>query len=385
MYCLLLASFFLRRYSYWMQDILTSVWHFIQAAAAPIARPLEEMWDNGLAGHEMKSIMVATACLLVAIIVRQPMAWLILTWLKNIAKKFPNDWLDQALVDALRGPIRAFPLWFGLAAANEALKLPPRQEAFADHLVLSFGAVLLFLAVYAALQPLSRHLMKLEGALTRPMIGWLRRGLRVLLIFIAVGSVLDIWGIQIGPILAGLGLLGAAVALGAQDLFKNIIAGALILSEKRFDIGDWVMVDSVVEGEVERIGFRSTSIRRADKSHVYVPNSKLSDNALVNTSRTTYQRIQWTIGVEYGVSQAWIDAVCSDIRAYISGNPDFVPMDKMHSFVGLDNFSPDKINLLLVCFTTKTRWSEFVEVKSALGAAVKEILERHSPAVAPKA
>ena len=74
-------------------------------------------------------------------------------------------------------------------------------------------------------------------------------------------------GNKVGPILAGLGLLSVAVALGAQDLFKNLISGILILLEKRFQNGDWIKVENIVEGVVEKIGFRSTLVRRFD-SHL---------------------------------------------------------------------------------------------------------------------
>src|SRR5690606_24926556 len=103
-------------------------------------------------------------------------------------------------------------------------------------------------------------------------------------------TILEIWGIKVAPILAGFGLLGVAVALGAQDLFKNLIAGLLILSEKRFSIGDWVRVKDLVEGTVESIGFRSTVIRRFDLSPVYVPNTMLSDNAVINFSNMIFRR-----------------------------------------------------------------------------------------------
>ena len=54
---------------------------------------------------------------------------------------------------------------------------------------------------------------------------------------------MELWGIKIGPIIAGLGLFGVAVALGAQDLFKNLISGILVLVEKRFKVGDWIIVE----------------------------------------------------------------------------------------------------------------------------------------------
>ena len=59
-----------------------------------------------------------------------------------------------------------------------------------------------------------------------------------------------------------MGLFGVAVALGAQDLFKNLISGIMILMEKRFTIGDIILVSNEVEGVVEQIGFRSTLVRR---------------------------------------------------------------------------------------------------------------------------
>ena len=61
-------------------------------------------------------------------------------------------------------------------------------------------------------------------------------------------AVLELWGIKVGPVIAGLGLFGVAVALGAQDLFKNLISGIMILMEKRFTIGDVILVSNEVEG-----------------------------------------------------------------------------------------------------------------------------------------
>ena len=60
------------------------------------------------------------------------------------------------------------------------------------------------------------------------------------------------WGIKVGPIIAGLGLFGVAVALGAQDLFKNLISGILVLVERRFEVGNVIEVEGVIEGVVEK-------------------------------------------------------------------------------------------------------------------------------------
>jgi len=360
-----------------MENFINHLWQFIQSAASPVATRLDYAWNNGIWGHEIKGAMLLCIYLVVAFLLRRPFAWMVVTWLHHISRRVSDDWLNGQIVMALRGPIRALPIWMGVALSNEALHLQPRQEAIADHVVTSLGAGILFWAFLVVLRPWSKQLMRLEGKLTRPMISWMAKGLRVVVVIIAFAAILNIWGIQIGPILTGLGLLGAAVALGAQDLFKNLIAGVMILTERRFDLGDWILVENVVEGDVERIGFRSTLVRRLDNAAVYVPNTKLADDAVINISRMKQRRIMWTIGVEYRASLAKIEAITVDIRAYIAANPDFVAMDKTRSFVGLDKFSDTAIDLLVVCFTNKVRWADYVEVKAALANEVKRTLERH--------
>ena len=76
--------------------------------------------------------------------------------------------------------------------------------------------------------------------------------MRIAIILVGAATILQIWGIQVGPIIAGAGLFGVAVALGAQDLFKNLIAGLLIIGEKRFRKGHSIRVEGVVEGTVEK-------------------------------------------------------------------------------------------------------------------------------------
>ena len=90
--------------------------------------------------------------------------------------------------------------------------------------------------------------------LTRELIVWIIKSLKILIFILGAAAVLELWGIKIGPIMAGLELFGVAVALGAQDLFKNLISGILVLVEKRFKMGDWILVEGTMGGIVEKIG-----------------------------------------------------------------------------------------------------------------------------------
>ena len=170
-------------------------------------------------------------------------------------------------------------------------------------------------------------------------------------------------------------MFGVAVALGAQDLFKNLISGLLIISEKRFNIGDWINVDGVVEGTVEGMGFRSTIVRRFDKAPVYVPNAKLADSAVTNFSSMTHRRIFWHIGVEYRTTVDQLRKIRDGIEVYILENDEFAGPGEVPTFVRIDKFSDSSIDIMLYCFTRTIVWGQWLEIKERLAVKVKEIVE----------
>ena len=118
-------------------------------------------------------------------------------------------------------------------------------------------------------------------------------------------------------------MFGVAVALGAQDLFKNLISGILVLVEKRFKMGDWILVEGTIEGIVEKIGFRSTTIRKFDKSLAIIPNFQFAENAVINISQTTNWLISWTITLQYDTTIEQLKNVRDQIENFIKESKDF--------------------------------------------------------------
>jgi len=208
------------------------------------------------------------------------------------------------------------------------------------------------------------------------MVLWLRKGIKFLIFFVGFATVLEIWGIKVAPLIASLGLFGVAVALGAQDMFKNLISGLTIIAEKRFQPGDWILVDGVVEGHVENIGFRSTQVRRFDKAPVHVPNSKLSDSAITNFTGMTHRRIYWKFGVLYSTTIEQLRQIRDEIEAYIFESEDFASPEDVSTFVRIDKFSDSSIDIMMYCFTNTTKWGEWLKAKEKLAYEVKNIVER---------
>jgi MscS family membrane protein len=284
--------------------------------------------------------------------------------------------IDDHSLKALNKPVSFVPIVMGLFFALEYLELKGPLAVFSNHLLKSLIVVVIFWAVFNMIQPLSLFLKRMEEIFTTPVVVWFVKTIKGAVVFVGAATVLEIWGIEIGPIIAGLGLFGVAVALGAQDLFKNLISGLLILVERRFSVGDWIRVDGVVEGTVENINFRSTLVRRFDQAPVFVPNQKLADNAVTNFSAMMHRRIFWAIGLEYRTTIDQLRTVRNEIEEYILENPDFVNPPKAPLFVRVDKFNNSSIDLMLYCFTETTVWGDWLKIKEALALKVKEVVEK---------
>lgn len=335
---------------------------------------VQEVWNTGVFGVNIGAIITALGIFVVFLVLRGLITRFIIGTLKMRVGRTKTH-IDDDVVEALEEPIRTIPIILGAFFALQYLPLDASLQDVADKFLKSLISAAIFWALYRAIRPLSSLLDKLENMLTGAMVDWLIRATRVLVTFIGVAAVLEIWGIQVGPILAGLGLFGVAVALGAQDLFKNLIAGILIIAEKRFNKGDWILVPGVVEGTVENIGFRSTMVRRFDKAPVYVPNTDLSDNAVTNFTKMTHRRIYWHIGVEYSTTLDQLKTIRDRIEAYILDSAEFARPEEVSTFVRIDRFSDSSIDIMLYCFTRTTVWGEWLEIKERLAYAVKDIVE----------
>ena len=195
-----------------------------------------------------------------------------------------------------------------------------------------------------------------------------------------MAAVLELWGIKIGPIIAGLGLFGVAVALGAQDLFKNLISGILVLVEKRFKIGDWILVEDIIEGIVEKIGFRSTVVRKFDKSIAIIPNFQFAENAVINISQTTNWIISWTINLQYDTTVDQLKIIRNEIEDFITKHEDYKP--DLGYAVRIDKFADSSIDMYIRCFTKTDDWDEWLAVKERLAISIKQIVEKNKASFA---
>jgi len=337
------------------------------------------VWSKGIHGVDIFQILIGIGIFLIFLIFRGIISKVLIKRLEAIAKRTTNK-LDDTFVHAMKGPARFLPIVIGFFIASYYMSFEDDGRAIVDTINRTLITILIFWVIHQIVEPISYILSGLDKMLTRELIGWIIKSLKILIFILGLAAVLELWGIKIGPIIAGLGLFGVAVALGAQDLFKNLISGILVLVEKRFKIGDWILVEGIIEGIVEKIGFRSTTVRKFDKSLAIIPNFQFAENAVVNVSETSNWLISWIITLQYDTTIDQLKTVRNEIENYINKSEDY--NTSIGVAVRIDKFSDSSIDMYVRCFTKTDSWNEWLSVKEKLALEIKQIVEKNNASFA---
>ena len=284
---------------------------------------------------------------------------------------------DDAIVGALKKPLTLIPIGIALFAILQEITLDETYQSYGELLIKSYFYLAVFWSLADAITPVRDFVGEKYDFLTPTLRNWIFRTLKFIAYLVGVVSVLELWGVDAASIIAGLGLFSVALALGAQNFFKNLIGGLLIIGEKRFKQGDWINIEGVAEGEVEKIDFRSTLIRRFDKAPIFVPNSVLSDSEIINFSEMPFRRIRFNVGLVYQTTPETILNIRKDIEDYVAKNDDLVNADEATTTIRVTQFNDSSIDLLIYCFTKSTRWYDYTKAKEDLILEIIKIVKNN--------
>lgn len=322
----------------------------------------------------MDTLPVAILLFLLVYFLRKVLSGYAIRVLEYIADKIQIT-IDDTVKESVLPAVQALLVSLALYGVLEALNLPTLLGQTLEHLVVSVAIAAIFAAGYTLVDVTVGWIIHPKERIDGIQLDWLKKILKAVVLIIGLSAVLKVWDIDLGPVLTGMGVLGAGVALAAQDLFKNLIAGMASMGEKRFDIGDWVRVEGVVEGIVEKQELRSTLIRQFDQAAVHVPNAELANTTMINFSRRPYRRIRWSISVVYGTTSEQLKQITEKIEDYIEASGNFTSPELASRYVRIDKFSDSSIDILVNCFTTTINYGQYLVSKELLLLEIKKIVE----------
>ena len=124
---------------------------------------------------------------------------------------------------------------------------------------------------------------------------------KTLFVIVAIMWLLDIWGVDITPYLAGVGISGVVLGLALQDSLKNIFGGVTLLLDRTFQVGDKVKLEDGTVGTIHDIGLRSTKMATYSNEIIYLPNGYLANSRIQNYTRPNPKvRVDVNFGIAYG-------------------------------------------------------------------------------------
>ncbi|MFW9596676.1 MAG: mechanosensitive ion channel family protein [Paludibacter sp.] len=257
-------------------------------------------------GNTLKEWLISLAIIVGAVLLNK----IIILFNKHILVKLTaktKNRMDDILFKMLQAPVLLGVMLLAIWIASSRLELDTKIDKF-------FSMSYKFLIVLNITWFLVRFVNavieeymvpkaddKSSKYLDNTLIPIIRRAILGVIWAIGIMMALKNVGVDVGALIAGLGIGGLAFALAAQDTIKNIFGGITIFTDRPFRIGDRIIVDGF-DGFIEDIGIRSTRLRTLEKRLVTIPNYKIVEASIENISNEPMRRVILDLGLTYNTS-----------------------------------------------------------------------------------
>lgn len=218
-------------------------------------RQVVAVWSTGIFGVNLGEVLLAVVIFFIFLVARRLFSRFIIRSVKAVTKRTKTT-VDDEILAAIEEPLRFVFVVVGIYAAGQVAPFPETVNQFIDRLVRSLIAFTIFWTLYRCVNPLSFLLDRLTGlfgtaGLRDNLRGFFAKLGKFVIACLGVVAVLEEWDFNVAAVLGGLGLVGMAVAFGAQNLISNLFAGIAIFLDHMFEKGDWIRTNDV-EGTVGR-------------------------------------------------------------------------------------------------------------------------------------
>jgi MscS family membrane protein len=362
-------------------------------AETPIAQSWIERWmPKALLNRDIFGVSVGHWTVLVSTLLL-PFALLVLIFriaikLSRVTVREParlsslNAWYAD-----IRWPLIAFLtlsiqlIWMLISMRSLGITLTSRVAYARVALVLDVIALAWLLRRFLTLrlERARRLVMEKDLTGTQSLILLGERLLRTLVALVAVFAILAIVGLDTTTALAGLGIGGIALALGAQRTVENLLGGVLLLTDKAIAIGDFCSISNRV-GVVEDITLRSVRLRTLDRTLLSIPAGALAQSGIENFATREKILAQSTLRLRYGTSVEQLTRILGGIRKVLEESSNLEPAT---SRIRLGNFGAKAIELEVFAYVLTADYNRFLELREDLLLRMASIVEAAGSAFAP--
>lgn len=196
--------------------------------------------------------------------------------------------------------------------------------------------------------------------------------LRLIIVVLCFVTVAREWNYDISGFIASLSIGSVAVAFAAKDALANVFGSLIIVLDKPFKNGDWIMANGI-EGIVEKVSFRSTCIRTFPQELVYIPNSLLSNTPITNFTLREKRRIDFTLGLTYSTTAEQMEDIIAKIKSYLQSNPQIYSDNVRAHFIA---YNESSLDLRVTCYARTGEHSEYLNILQDINLNIMKLMEQ---------
>lgn len=322
-----------------------------------LARNMPQALRGSVLDVEVWQYLAIFLLLILGLVLRRVALYLLKRRITALVELTEREWLAR-LVEAASAPLATLIMAVVLRIGYPKLGLAEGMVGALEVAVRVLVVVSLVWATYRFVEVLADRLAAkaetTDSKLDDQLVPLVRRSLKAFVVVAGALFILQNLNVNVGSLLAGLGIGGLAVALAAKDTIANFFGSIMIFVDRPFQIGDWIVVDGV-EGIVEEVGFRSTRIRTFQNSLVTLPNARFTETKIDNFGARQYRRVFVTLNLTYDTTPEQMQAFVEGVRAILQANPS---TRKDYYEVHMSGFGAHSLDVMLYFFFEVPSWSD---------------------------
>jgi MscS family membrane protein len=343
-------------------------------------------------GNTVRQYLIFASIIVLGLLFKRIISRLLSKLTFKLFQKFADEVNSETFIALLLKPIEFFISLSTLYIAINQLKHPLdvtffRYKKNKLNEVFTIGEfidkIFLFLIILSVFWIVLRiidfiaHVLLVRAAKTKnksddQLVPFLKELLKFLVCFIGFFVLLGyVFEVNAVSLITGLGIGGIAIAMAAKDSLENLLGSFLIFMDKPFTVGDVVKVDGI-EGTIERVGFRSTVLRSADKTTYVIPNRSMIDGVLENLTMRNARRVKFDIGLTYETSNEVLRKIIAEISEFLKANP-----GTTDATVALDSFGDSALNIQIIYLVPMKKEFDLVKIKEDVNFNVIDIVQRN--------
>lgn len=315
--------------------------------------------------NTIREYLIAISIIIGGILLVLSFKKLIINRLQRWAAKTPGTW-DDFIIESFSRFVFPVLMWtiayWGIHMLEISVKFD-RAIRIATSIVITFYFLRLISSIVLTL--LKSGVRKREhGEEKIKQLGGLMMVINLIIWFVGLVFLLSNWGIEVTPIIAGLGIGGIAVALAAQNILGDLFGYFVIFFDRPFEAGDFIIVDDK-SGTIEYVGIKTTHIRALGGEQIVIGNANLTNSRIHNYKRMLKRRVVFVIDVEYGTPAEKLQKIPGMLRSIVEAQSP-VTFDRAH-FAAYKDWS---LRFEVVYYVLSADFNVYMDIQQRINFAI---------------